>query len=101
VDPAQLDRPAAPATVASSAADRAVLFEVLRYTVEPGAVPLARARVRVRIASATEVVFDRVVVTDTVVGDRGMTPELLAARVTREVLSILRPHVRRAVAGWR
>jgi len=46
------------------------------------------------------VVFDRVVVTDTIVGERRMPPAELAIRVAEEVLAILRPHVRRAVSPW-
>jgi hypothetical protein len=61
---------------------------------------MARARVRVWIADASAVVFDRVVVTDTVVGDKGLAPPELAARVAREVLAILRPHLRRQVPSW-
>jgi hypothetical protein len=45
-------------------------------------------------------VFDRVVVTDTVVGDKGVAQPELAARVAREVLAILRPHMRRRVPSW-
>jgi hypothetical protein len=67
---------------------------------EARGIPVATARVRVRIADAERVVFERVVVTDTVVGERGMAPAALAARVAAEVLAILRPHARRAVAAW-
>jgi hypothetical protein len=77
------------------------LFEVLGYDVELGPVPLARARVRVRIASAGTIQFDRVIVTDTIVGDRGMTSQALGGRVASELLAILRPHIRRAVPAWR
>lgn len=100
VDAAALARATATKTVAESAADRALGFEVLHYRVTPGVVPLARARVRVRIAGSSSIVFDRVVVTDTVVGDRAMSAEALAERVAREVLAIARPHVRRHVVGW-
>jgi len=101
VEPARLAKAAAAKTVATSDADRGILFEVLAYRVVERPVPMATARVRVRIAGADGVGFERVVVTDTVVGDRAMTPEALADRVAREVLAIMRPHVRRAVAPWR
>jgi hypothetical protein len=81
-----------------------VLVEVEAYTVEPGLVPLARARVHVRVVQAGgpgAVAFDRVIVTDTVVGDRGLSADALAARTAREVLAIAEPHVRRVVASWR
>jgi hypothetical protein len=94
----------APKTVGAASADRAVSLEVLGYAVRasPTArdVPLARARVRVRIFDARAVVFDRVVVTDTIVGERRMQPAGMAARVADEVLAILRPHVRRVVPRW-
>jgi hypothetical protein len=94
----------APRAVASTNAERAVAFEILGYSVKPapGArdVPLARARVRVQISDASAVIFDRVVATDTIVGDRRMPPEELAARVAEEVLAILRPHVQRAAWPW-
>jgi hypothetical protein len=90
--------------VASTNAERAVAFEILGYSIKsnPGArdVPLARARVRVQISDASAVIFDRVVATDTIVGDRRMPPNELAARVAEEVLAILRPHVQRAAWPW-
>lgn len=71
-----------------------VSLEVLTFSIEMGKVPMARARVRVKIAGTK---FDRVVRTDTVVGDRDSTAEQLAARTAREVLAILRPNLRRAL----
>lgn len=70
---------------------------VKRFAIESGTIPLARARVHIRTYDGAQKTFDRVVVTDTVVGDRAMAPDALAARVAREVLSIARPHVRRGV----
>lgn len=64
-------------------------------------VPVARARVHVRIAQAGAVVFDRVVDTDSIVGERQPDAAALAARTAREVLWILRPHVRARVTSWR
>ncbi|HET9623992.1 MAG TPA: hypothetical protein VFP84_21620 [Kofleriaceae bacterium] len=79
-------------------------LRVLGYTPEnlfdDSPIPVGRARVRVQIAGAHGVVFDRVVVTDTVLGERGMKPVDVAARVAREVLDILRPHMRRHVQAW-
>lgn len=99
LDAAQLG----PAAVASASADLALAFSILDYEVDvatPTSPMLARARVRVRIASAREIAFERVVFTDTVVGDMGITREALAARTARELLAILRPHLRRLVASW-
>jgi hypothetical protein len=79
-----------------------IALEVRELVVEPGAVPTARARVRVRIAQhGGETAWDRVVVTDTIVGDKGMATDALAARVAREVLAIVQPHLRRVVPTWR
>jgi hypothetical protein len=74
-----------------------VAFEVLTFSQQAGAVPMARARVRVQISDAGGNKFDRVVRTDTVVGDRGSTTDALAARTAREVLAIVRPNLRRAL----
>lgn len=94
----------APKEVAATNAERAIAFEIVDYVVrstkEARDVPLARARVRVRISDAGSVLFDRVIATDTIVGERRMPPAELAARVADEVLAILRPHVRKAVSPW-
>lgn len=96
-----LDAKTAPGTVAGSKADRAIAFEVLSFKLwREKTVPLATARVRVRIADAARVQFDRVVVTNTVVGDAGMADDRIASRVAREVLSIIQPHTKKQVPGW-
>jgi hypothetical protein len=74
-----------------------VRFNVESYKAEPGRVPMARARVRVQIEVGGATKFDRVVRTDTVVGDPKSTPEQLADRTARAVLVIVEPHLRRAV----
>jgi hypothetical protein len=101
VEASQLDANRAAPAVRASGAGLALGFWIVDYTPEPGALPMARARVRVQISDATAVVFDRVVVTDTVLGDKGLAPAELAARVAREVLAILRPHLGRSVPAWR
>jgi len=100
LEPAKLDPKLAAKAVTAGAAEIAIGFWVLDYTPEAGAPPMARARVRVRIADASAVLFDRVVVTDTVLGDKDTSQAELAARVAREVLAILRPHMRRHVPSW-
>jgi hypothetical protein len=100
IEAGMLDAKAASKTVAASTADRAIAFEVLGYSLWGDTVPMGKARVRVRIADAGQVLFERVVVTDTIVGDKGMSTDAFAARVAGEVLSILRPHVRKAVPAW-
>jgi hypothetical protein len=100
LEPAKLDPGTAPRAVATGGAELAIGLWILEYAPEAGALPMARARVRVRIADASAIVFDRVVITDTVLGDKGLGPPELAARVAREVLAILRPHMRRLVPSW-
>jgi hypothetical protein len=99
-EPPKLAPKVAAATVLASGRDLAIAFEISRLSLEAGVIPMGRARVRVRIADAKAVLFDRVVVTDTVLGERNMTTEALTARLAREVLEILRPHLRRAVPTW-
>jgi len=100
LDPRKLDRKIAVASVAAARSDLAVGFWILDYVPETGALPMARARVRVQITDARAVRFDRVVVTDTVLGDPGLRSPELASRVAREVLAILRPHLLRNVPSW-
>lgn len=100
IDPGKLDPRLAAKTVATSGTDLAIGFRILAYQPVTGALPMARARVRVQIASASAVLFDRVVVTDTVLGEKGSDRPELAARIAREVLAILRPHMRRLVPSW-
>jgi hypothetical protein len=101
VDAASLAKPAAAANVAAAHAALGVSLEILGFTVDPGVVPLARARVRLRIANATEVVFERVIRTDTIVGDKNISEAELAARAAREVLAIANAQLRKVVSGWR
>jgi hypothetical protein len=91
----------APPMVAAKNEQLAIGFEVLGYTLVKGDIPSARARVRVRIVDRTHVVWDRIVHTDTVVGDKGLAPDALAQRTAREVLAIVEPHLRRLVPTWR
>jgi hypothetical protein len=90
-----------PAMPATHGADAAIALDVLAFSMSGDVVPLARARVRVRVVDRSQVVFDRVIVTDTVVGDRRQSNEALAARTAREVLAILEPHLKRKLTGWR
>jgi hypothetical protein len=101
VDASRLARVTAPGSVGAARAPLGISLEILGFSVEAGAVPLARARVRLRIADATQVVFERVIRTDTIVGDRDITEAALAGRVAREVLAIANAQLRREVPGWR
>jgi len=101
VDASTLGKQLAVRTVATAGASRGISLEILDYTIEPRLIPLVRARVRVRIADASQVLFDRVLTTDTVVGDKGIGPDALAARVAREIVTILRPHMRKLEPQWR
>jgi hypothetical protein len=100
LDPGKLDPKVAARSVAAEGGGVAFGFWVLGYEHDATPLPMARARVRVQITDANAVLFDRVIATDTVVGDKGMSVPELAGRVAREVLAIMRPHVRRAVASW-
>ena len=100
LDAGKLDPRIAAKAVAAEGSDLAFGFWILGYTADTAPLPMARVRVRVQITDASAVVFDRVVSTDTVVGERGQSVAELAARVCREVLAILHPHVRRTVATW-
>jgi hypothetical protein len=77
--------------------DAKLALEVLTYAPKTGKVPTARARVRVRIDDGNGIKFDRIVCTDTIVGDRDATPDQLATRTAREVLAIVQPHLRRTL----
>jgi len=90
-----------PTMASTKGRDLAIGFEVLGYVTVPGDIPSARARVRVRIVDRSHVLFDRIVHTDTVVGEKGIAPDVLAGRVAREVLDIVEPHLRRADPSWR
>lgn len=89
-----------PKALATEHADVAVELDVLSLVVEGGAVPMARARVRMKIIDPQAVVFDRVIVTDTIVGDKGIDSVQLAERAAREVLSIADPHLKRRIPTW-
>jgi len=90
-----------PTMPATHGRELAIALDILSFTVESREVPLAHARVRVRVVDRTHVVFDRVIRTDTIVGDRKQAPEALALRTAREVLAILEPHLRRKLPAWR
>ncbi|HET9991496.1 MAG TPA: hypothetical protein VFQ65_23365 [Kofleriaceae bacterium] len=89
-----------PKTVVSERADVAVELDVLSIEISRDAVPLARARVHVKIVDPQAIVFDRVIVTDTIVGEKGLDPVKLTERVAREVLSIADPQLKRRIPTW-
>jgi hypothetical protein len=100
LDPGKLDAKIAARSVAAAGSDLAFGFWILGYALDSTPLPMARLRVRVQITDASAVLFDRVIATDTVVGERGMSVADLAGRAAREVLAILRPHMRRTVPSW-
>ena len=101
VDASTLGAQLAVQTVATARASRGIVFEILDYAIEPGMIPLVRARVRVRIADGTRVQFDETLATDTIVGDKLSPPGVLAFRTAREIMTILRPHLRKLEPRWR
>jgi len=90
----------APHTVVAERADVAVELDVLSIDIEHTAVPMAHARVHVTIVDPQAVVFDRVIVTDTVVGEKGLDVAKLTDRVAGEVLSIADPQLKRRIPTW-
>lgn len=102
VDPAKMARDLATQTVKDSKLDLGMLVDIESYALEiEDSVPIARAHVRIRVSDAVGIVFDRTIVTDSIVGEKLMALPLLAERVAREVFDIARPHLRRKVAAWR
>ncbi|HEY0253218.1 MAG TPA: hypothetical protein VGC41_16905 [Kofleriaceae bacterium] len=89
-----------PKAVEAQHADLAVELDVVAYEVEQAKVPLATAKVRVRISDPHAIVFDRVIVTDTIPGEKAIDPATLIDRVAREVLTIADPSVRRRIPSW-
>jgi hypothetical protein len=86
--------------VAAAHADLGITLDVVSYYAEDiqiagGKAASAYARVRLRISNGTKQVLDRVIATDTVLGDRAHLPELVA----REVLWIAEPRLRK-VSAW-
>ncbi|MBA3460120.1 MAG: hypothetical protein H0T46_09185 [Deltaproteobacteria bacterium] len=79
----------------------ALTLEVKRYSVTNGKIPYATARVKVKVVDGGTKLFDRVVVTNSVLGDKDIALDALAKRTAREVLDILRPHLRRVIGAWR
>lgn len=87
--------------IKAAGTDLGIAFEIKSFSISNDTIPIGRARVHVVVADAVGVLFDRVVVTDSVVGDKAIKTDVMAARVAREVLDILRPHLKRLVKAWR
>ena len=86
--------------VAAAHADVGITLDVVSYYAEDiaiagGKAPSAYAKVRLRVANGSKQVLDRVIATDTVLGDRAHLAELVA----REVLWIAEPRLRK-VSAW-
>jgi hypothetical protein len=84
--------------VAAANAEIGITLDIVSYYAENlvvGNQPSAYARVRLRVANGTKLVFDRVLATDTVLGAR----DKLADLVAREILWIAEPKLRK-VSAW-
>jgi hypothetical protein len=84
--------------VAAANAEIGITLDIVSYYAENlvvGNQPSAYARVRLRVANGTKLVFDRVIATDTVLGAR----DKLADLVAREILWIAEPKLRK-VSAW-
>jgi hypothetical protein len=91
-----------PAFVTAQHADFSIELEVKSVTIDRDdvGIPLATAKVHVRIVDAQAVVFDRTIVTDTIVGEKKLDDAKLLERVAREVLAITDPNVKRRISTW-
>lgn len=79
-----------------------LIITVIAYDAEGTELPIAHARVHVVIKDAAHATkFDRVIRTDSIVGDKNIKTDALAARAARAVLDIIEPHMRRAITGWK
>lgn len=78
-----------------------IQFELLTFAITRGKIPLAKARVRMRVYEAGKIKFDRVIHTDTIVGDRDISEQAFAERAAREVLLIANPNLRRTLPDWK
>jgi hypothetical protein len=76
-------------------------FELITFSITPGKIPLAKARVRMRLYEAGKIKFDRVIRTDTIVGDRDISEQAFAERAAREVLLIAHANLRRTLTDWK
>jgi hypothetical protein len=105
VDPQRLSRAEAVQTLAQAHQDVGggvgIAIEILSFEVDPGVVPLARARARVRIVDGITLRYEQVIRTGTIVGDRDITEHELAARTGRELLAMINAELRLRIAGWR
>jgi hypothetical protein len=84
--------------VAAASAEIGITLDIVSYyaeNLEVGNQPSAYARVRMRVANGTKLVFDRVIATDTVLGAR----DKLADLVAREIVWIAEPKLRK-VSAW-
>jgi hypothetical protein len=78
-----------------------IQFELLTFAITPGKIPLAKARVRMRVYDGAKVKFDRIIHTDTIVGDHDITEQAFAERAAREVLLIANPNLKRTLPDWK
>ncbi len=78
-----------------------IQFELLTFAITPGKIPLAKARVRMRVYDGAKVKFDRIIHTDTIVGDHDITEQAFAERAAREVLLIAHPNLKRTLTDWK
>jgi hypothetical protein len=102
IEPALVvNKNAAPGAVESAGGEFGIALDVLAVQLWPGRIPMARARVRLRVISRDGFRFDRVIHTDTIVGDRQISEAEFSARVAREVLSIAHPNIRRTMSTWK
>ena len=102
IEPALLEKNnAAPGAVESAGGEFGIALHVLSVQIWTGKIPMARARVRIRVIARDGTKLDRVIQTDTIVGDNQISEQDLGARVAREVLLIAHPNIRRTMSSWK
>jgi hypothetical protein len=101
VDPQRLSRAEAVQTLAQAPGGVGIAIEILSFEVDPGMVPVARARARVRISDGVTLRYEQVIRTGTIVGDRDISEHELAARTGRELLAMINAELRLRIEGWR
>jgi hypothetical protein len=94
------DRATLAHAVASAGAEFGVSVDLLALDIEPGRVPVARARARVRIVDGNGTwVFDRVVRTDTLVGNHGEVAAHMAGYAGAQLAEVVRSRLLVAARG--
>jgi hypothetical protein len=91
--------PAALLAIATAPGALAIALDVRQLELQDRAVFVGKVQARAIVVFGGRVVFDRVVLTDSVIGGRNGTLEAMLALLAREVMAIVRPRLMGALAG--